>query len=281
MKNTKLYLFSVIAIVIALGLVSCGPPKVKPEQAGNCVPSNLIVETNDGVMNLSWNTNCKQLISGYYIYISDEPIVEKYPTSVLPSSVKAFNNTVFPGDTERDDQVEHYIANGLDNARRYHVSVRTVFPDRTLSAPSDEIIAVCGPKGQIELGVRYRSNQDGFSFLTQDYVAAKNVANDLCFYSQNGVDYLESPSRLDMFLRGTRLRLLPFHGDLNEIQKQLSEMKTRAFEDRINIKKGDWVWLTFPEGYHALLHVLDITGQEKDRRISLFYAFSQFEKPVF
>ena len=268
------------ALLLTL-LAACGPPKPAGEfpmpTVDLCRPQNLEVTVNDGRMDLTWENECDRLISGYYVYISDQPLVPSYPDTVLPPEIKPFNQAAFPGDTDPDDGIEHFTADRLKNHHRYWVSVRTVYPDRTLSRPSNEVLAVCGPRGQIELGVRYRSDHDGFSFLTLDYVQADNIANDFYFFSKDGHNYLASPSRLDGFLRATRLRRLPFRGTFEEIKDRLPELESRAFEDRVEVSEGDWVWLDLPEGENALLQVLKISGEGDDLSIELFYAYTALD----
>ena len=124
-----------------------------------------------------------------------------YPGATLPSSVKPFNPTPFPGDTNPDDGVEHFTAEGLQNGVTYYVTIRTVYPDGTLSPPSREVGVVCNPRGEVEISIRYESEHDGYSFAGDRYVRADTDENDLYFFSKDGIDYIASPDRLDGFLK--------------------------------------------------------------------------------
>jgi hypothetical protein len=263
---------TVIVLIIAV-MAGCGP-KVSKEIPAGCVPKDMRVVPNSGMMTVIWKTDCRRLIGGYNIYISEEPLGEAYPGQELPPSVAPFNRTPFPGDTTPDDGEEHFVAEGLTDGVKYYVTVRTVFPDRSLSKPSEEIVISCGARGEIELPIRYRSDNDGFSFARNDYVSATDLANDLCFFSKDGVDYLMSPSRLDGFLRQNRLALVKFKGELDIIKAKVAALGSAPAEERVAVRKGDWVHIRTNDDRNALVQVLDVSGQGGERRIKLFVAYS-------
>ncbi len=161
MKRTKL---TFLLCVTILFWINCAPKRVVEEAPSGCVPHDVRVDVNDGSMIVSFKETCEVLKSGYNIYISRQPLADDYPGQTLPASVVPHNHPVFPGDTNPDDGIEQYEAKGLENGVPYFVSVRTVFPDRTLSKPSQELVTVCGPRGEMELAIRYTSDNDGFSF---------------------------------------------------------------------------------------------------------------------
>ena len=263
----------ITAILIVAVVAGCGP-KVSEEIPSECVPKDMRVLPNSGMMTVIWKSDCRRLIGGYNIYISEEPLAKAYPGQEVPSSVAAFNLTPFPGDTNPDDGEEHFVAEGLTDGVKYYVTVRTVFPDRSLSKPSEEIVISCGARGEIELPIRYRSDNDGFSFARNDYVSSTDLANDLCFFSKDGVDYLMSPSRLDGFLKENKLALLKFRGELNAVRAKVAASGTTPAEERVAVKKGDWVHIRTNDNKNALVQVLDVSGQGDDRRIKLFVAYS-------
>ena len=267
------YLLLLLLVAVSFWL-SCGPGKVPDETADKCYPEDLRVDVNSHVMDISWKNSCDQLISGYNIYISDEPLAAAYPGSDLPESVTPFNPAVYSGDTNPDDGVEHFIAERLENGRKYYVSVRTVYPDRALSRPSEELVAVCGPRGEIELSIRYKSNQDGFSFEQNQYVRADDSGNDLVFYSKDGEDYIDAPSRLNGFIKANRIQKTPLSGSLDQVRRPAVRLKGEPTEDRVAVQKGDWLWVRTPDGANALVKVLDIYGAGGDRKIKLFFAYS-------
>ena len=264
----------VAGAVLVIGLVAgCGPKKQPAEELSTaCVPYEIAAEVNDGLITVLFKSECASLISGYNIYLSKEPLVEKYPGMDLPAFIEPHNHPVFAGDTNPEDGIEHYDAERIENGVTYYIHVRTMFADRTLSKPSPEIAVVAGPRGQFDLSIRYKSEQDGFSFAQNGYVRADGEPNDLYFYAKDGQDYLASPDRLG-FLRTTRFRTLPYKGDLAGITSRLSAEPLPS-DDRVRVKKGDWVEVMTADKTFALIKVVDIVGDGDDRRLRLQYAFS-------
>ncbi len=222
-------------------------------------------------MTIAWKVECPQLISGYNIYISDQPLT-------IDDS-QPFNDAVYPGDTNPDDGVVQYDAQGLDNGVRYYVSARVVFPDQSLSAPSEEVVAVCGPRGEIELATRYSSEQDGYSFAHNQYVRADDLNNDLYFYSKGGTDYLASPLRLDGFLRNSRFVRLLVNGDLETAKSRLASIDSEPRDNRVAVREGDWVWIVTTEGHHALVQVRKLSVEGGKGTVVLFFAYWPISGP--
>ena len=264
-------LLTLLVAMIILG--GCGPkPGVK--YAGTVYPVDLKVEVNHERMDLSWRTIGDGAISGYNIYISTEPLAANYPGVEIDPSVPIYNATPFPGDTDPDDGIENFEATHLDNGVRYFVTVRVVYPDQTVSRPSNEVVAVCGAKGDIELSVRYQSEQDGYSFELNKYVRADAIENDLYFFSKDGVDYLASPNRLDGFIRSTGFVVLPYSGSLKEVISKIGDTKLSDDTDQVKVSVGDWL-LLYCEGHtHTYVKVKSFEGTGKDRRVKLFFAYS-------
>ena len=271
MRNIVPFIFYMLLLVL---LVRCAPEKRLKEMPTGCYPYNAGVEVNDRQMIITWRNNCRRLMSGYFIYINEEPLADQYSDTQLPASVKPFNHTPFPGDTNPEDETEHFVAEGLENGVKYYVSVRVVNPDRTLSKPSNEVVAVCGPRGEIELSIRYKSDRDGFSFEKNAYVRTDDIDNDLYFYSKDGTDYLASPSRLNGFLKTNKLKVLPFNGEFDQVRARFSALESQPDQDRVVVKRGDWVHILSSDGKSALVKVLSISGEDEHRRLKLFYAFS-------
>lgn len=268
-----------ITSILAL-LAGCGP-RPSAEYTGTVFPVDLAVEVNDRQMTLSWHKVGDGPIAGYHIYISPEPLTAKYPDSEIDPSVDTYDVTPFPGDTNPDDGIEYFEATGLDNGVRYYVSVRVVYPDRSVSKPSNEIEAVCGPRGEIELAIRYQSDHDGYSFEKNDYVRADDSDNDLYFFAKDGIDYLGSPRRLSGFINDTRFLVLPYRGSLKEICSRVAESKLTATEDQVEVSMGDWVLLECQGGTHVLVNVRTVEGSGKNRRVNLFFAYSALVGEVF
>lgn len=267
----------IIGLIIAsiAAFIGCPPkqPEITEEMKVTCYPENLKVEVNNNEMKVIWQNKCDKLISGYNIYISDVPLNVTYPNRELPESIKPHNTATYAGDTNPDDGVEIYEARHLENGKKYYVSVRIVFPDRTLSKPTNEIMTVCGPRGEIELAIRYNGEHDGFSFEQNDYIKADDLNNDLYFFSKDGHDYLNSPVKLDGFLRPNKLAKLKLKGDLDHISKRLEAITVVPDQDRVEVAAGDWLWIKTVENRSALVKVLDIAGEGKDRKIKLYYAY--------
>ncbi|MEW6412107.1 MAG: hypothetical protein AB1483_06475 [Candidatus Zixiibacteriota bacterium] len=275
----KLLLIICIVIVGCLAF-GCAPKPIVEEQPTVCLARDLGVDVNTQTMDVHWKTDCASLISGFNIYISDTPLNDKYPGADLPAMVKPFNPAPYPGDTNPDDAVEHFIADGLQDGKKYYVSVRVVMPDGTVSKPSNEVVAVCGPSGEMELSIRYKSDHDGFAFSLNDYVRADDLNNDLYYFSKDGKDYLNSPVKLDGFLKANRLRRLPFRGDFNDVREMLNGITSESNEDRLEVSKGDWIHLQTPTGENAVIRVLGFSGEGSDRKIRLFYAFSPYSQEI-
>lgn len=65
-------ILAISCIVSGLLLYGCPPPKttINSEQ-GDCGVSDVAVDVNDHMMNVSWVNNCNKTIAGYNIYISE------------------------------------------------------------------------------------------------------------------------------------------------------------------------------------------------------------------
>ncbi len=253
-------------------LTACGPTKVADE-AGTCHPSDLQVEPGDQQLTIRWKSNCGQLISGYDIYVQRQPIMSRSSSNPY-SGVSAHNQVPYPGDTNPDDEFITYEAKGLENGVKYWVSVCAVYSDRTLSSPTKEIMTACGPRGQIELSVRYAGEHDGYSFSQDRYVEADELSNDLYYFNQNGADYIDAPTHLDGFLRKTRFVKLEVQSDLGEAIAYVDSNNPVPDQDRVAIKKGDWLLVKTNDNNFVLVKVLSFLGNGDKRQVKLFFAYS-------
>jgi hypothetical protein len=270
-------------MIVFLAFSACGPKPIKTtpqetpvstgEASYTAYADSVSVDVNDRQMTVAWVKRGAGAISGYNIYISPEPLARESANSVTVQSVQPNNDIPFPGDTEPEDGVEHYVAVGLENGVKYYVSVRVAYPDGTLSRRSNEVLAVCGPRGEIALAPRYQGENDGWSFETNRYVRADDTNNDVYFFSKGGVEYLASPDRLNGFLNAGKFVVLPYHGALRAVAQELMQSKIMASEDQVQVTEGDWVLLTRTNGRNALLNVVRISGAEKDRKITLTFAY--------
>ncbi|MBD3332957.1 hypothetical protein GF356_08900 [candidate division GN15 bacterium] len=264
------YLLPALTLLVLI-VGSCGPDKPGEEKTTRvCLPENIRAEASSHAMTIVWDMPCTNLISGYNIYVSEKRLVGE--DGVMVENADPFNHPPFPGDKNPDDGTEHFEAEGLDNGVPYYVSVRVVRPDQTLSPPTEEIVVVCGPRGHVDLAIRYSSDNDGFSFVGDSLVRADDLDNDIYYYHKDGVDYLASPKRLNGFLRDTRLQSLSFTGDYDAVAGQVMLLSSVPTEDRIRVEEGDWVRLWTPEGDRVLLQVVGFKGKGDNRSVELFYA---------
>ena len=254
-----------ILAVLTLTIIGCGPREIAEETTTACIPENLQVDVKDGAMDVIWENSCENLISGYNIYISED----KNQAEANP-----YNNGPFPGDTNPEDGKEIYEAKQLQNGKKYYVSVKIINADQTLSKPSEQILAVCGPREEIELSIRFKSDNDGYSFKDNNYVRADNVDNDLYFWSKDNVDYISSPHKLDGFLKNNKLSKISFTGEFAELKVKINSVKKGKQTDRLEIKENDWILLETADKKHALINILGFTGSGEERKISMFIAYS-------
>lgn len=259
-------------------LLSCGPPGPSGETGADCIPTGVEADVNREKMTVSWVPNCGRVSSGFNIYISQQPLAETYPGTQIPDGITPHNHQPFLGDTDPSDGRENYEAEGLTDGLPYYVSVRIVFPDGSLSKPSEEIMVVCGARGEIELSLRFKSDRDGFSFGRNEYVRADGIDNDLYFFSKDGEDFLASPTRLGGFLRSSKLAILAFQGELEDIKPALEA--SRPSSDRIKVRQGDWLHLITADGGQTVLQVTGFAGEAEQRRILLQYAFTPGPGPL-
>jgi hypothetical protein len=263
----------IILSMSVLLLFGCKPKEVAEERS-TCNPTDIKVDVNHEMMDVSWINPCKELISGYNIYISETPLNNSYPGTELPSSVKPFNDSSFVGDTNPDDGIEIFEAKNLKNNKKYYITVRMINPNMTLSKPSQEVIAVCGAREEIELSIRYKSNQDGYSFKDNQYVRADNLQNDLYFFSKDGTDYLNSPHKLDGFLNINKLAKLSYKGNFENLRSKIQSLRFKTDQDKVKIAKNDWLIMKTASGNYCLINVIGFSDSGVNRKVKLFIAYS-------
>lgn len=238
-----------------------GPGPEAPEHPAHSRPLDLELFPGDGKMMVQWRVAGSEIISGFDIYVSEHPVTAA-EAGAASSSVKPFNSEVYPGDTNPEDSLEQYRAENLQPGLKYFVWVRIVRPDGTLSEPSEVLTAICGPRGEFDLGPRYQSENDGYSFEKKKNVHADASDNDLFYFNKDGIDYLASPTRLNGYLRSTKLLLLPLKGTFDQVRRQVAKLGAASSGDRIAITDGDWILAVTAEGNNALVHVISLKGKE-------------------
>lgn len=269
----------ILGLLLALGsvilIISCGPkPKpvtppvvVDTTPKSTVTPVDLTVDVGSGTLTAAWKKSGEGLTSGYNIYISPRPLAGVYPDSVRP-----FNTAPYPGDTNPEDSMETFEAVGLTDGVKYFVSVRVLYPDRTLSAPSNEVEAICGYRGETELNVRFSETNDGFSFAAGKSVRADDPANDIYLFTKDKQDYLASPSRLGGFLRETRFVQLSVMGRFIQLRESIQKLSATPADDKVAVKAGHWVLVQTADSTHALIQVLGVSGSGQSRKLKLFIA---------
>jgi len=240
----------------------------------DCKPYDLSVEVDSGNMLLKWKRDCPRTISGYNIYISEKLLGPDYGYKQIPDEIRPHNSQPFPGDTNPDDGIEIYEADGLKDGVKYYVSARIILPNGVQSRPTNEQMVDCGPSGEIELSIRFKSEQDGFSFGKEEFIRADNEENDLVYSNVEGVDYLSSPIKLNGFLKDIKLKPLPFSGGFEAVKAKAKTLDSTPSDDRLAVITGDWVWLMSPDKKSTLVKVLGFSGEGDERRIRLYYRHS-------
>ena len=278
------YLAAVVVCASCLACTGCTPRDITPAEESveqklqvEIRPVELSAEPGNGRMTVQWKREGDGLFSGYNIYISEQPLTGRGSSSVDADTIAPFNLLPFPGDTDPADGLETFVAEGLKNGRKYFVSARVINPDRTLSSQSNEVMVVCGPRGEIKLDARFAGEKDGYSLSKDQYVRADSPENDLYFYHKDGTDYLASPNRLGGYARVTRFGKLPFNGDLRSLRSQLRKYPPDPTEDRVVVKSGDWVMLERSDNTYAVVKVRGFEGTARERKINLFFAYCPLE----
>ncbi|MFH2037574.1 MAG: hypothetical protein ABIJ45_14330, partial [Candidatus Zixiibacteriota bacterium] len=261
-----------ILIICTMMIAGCAPKKFIGKISQECAPSNLTVKSNDRTLFLKWNTNCDKgtLISGYYIYLQEKPIDEAILDSLPPKNIKPFNLAAYPGDTDPETAYETMTISNLDNGVEYYLSVRTTFPDRSLTRSSNQVNVICRPEGEFELDFRFSSQRDGFSFAKGATVRADGENNDVYFFSKDGVDFLASPNRLNGFIRKSQFFSLGKTKDIYQYPEVSFDYEP---VEKIPAFEGESYIIKTADNRYAKIRIESITGELKQRKIKLKYIY--------
>lgn len=274
-----------IVLTVTLGTIltvaiGCGPPPFTMEKiAKECTPANLEIQPGDGRLDLKWETNCPpdRLISGYFIYLENKPVPDKYLSGRPPRSLKPFNLAPYPGDTDPESSYETMTIENLDNGIDYFVSIRTVFPNRALSMASNQVKIMCRPQGKFTLAFRYAAVNDGFSFASGQHVRADAESNDLYFYNKDGFDFLASPHRLNGFLRVSKFYSLGKTEDINQYPEL--ELDFEPVE-KIPVMAGESYIIKTDNNRFAKIRIDEISGESKERVLHISYIYQTVENSM-
>ncbi len=269
------HLIPVLALALLLLIAyGCGPSGGAGKEAkptGTCAPTNLTVKPNDHSMFLSWDVNCPEevLLSGYSVYISPFSLAE-YKNKALPDSITPYNNAPYPGDTNPDDGVETMEITNLENGVPYYVSVRTVFPDQTESAASNEVLVYCRPEGEFTLDMRFTGDHDGFDFSDGQYVRADGSDNDIYYYRAGTTDFIASPHRLNGYIRKSWFYSLGKTKDIYQYPElEIDDQPV----NKMPIREGESYLVKTADGNFAKIRVEKITGENRDRKVDFKYIY--------
>jgi hypothetical protein len=263
-----------LCILLSIAVVSCGPKtRVDIDESKRCVPRNLmLVATDNNYARIAWDPGCPgiRIMSGFNIYLSPTPLTGRYSGHDLPGSVIPHNREIYPGDTLGDPKRETYECKDIENATVYYAHVRAVYSDNTLSVPSNEIEIIAYPQGEISLAVSYSGENDGFSFIENDYCRTDDIENDIYFYHKDGIDYLCSPSRLGPVNRMTKIFEA---GKAPVFDKSSDIIPSGDYSERIPLVINGIYIIETEEGYPARLRVKAIDGSGNTRMIKFEYLF--------
>jgi len=162
------------------------------------------------------------------------------------------------------------LANGVE----YFVSVRTVYPDNSISVSSNEVSIICRPEGEFDLAFRFSDLNDGFSFASGVAVRADGEENDLYFYHKDGFDFIASPHRLNGFLRKSKFYSLGKTGDIYQYPKL--DLDIPAVE-KIPVFEGEYYLVQTADNRYAKIRIEEITGEKKERKLKIKYIYQTAE----
>jgi hypothetical protein len=237
-----------------------------------CAPTNLEAKSNDRTLSLKWNTNCPddKLLSGYNIYLLESPLDSQYYTTTLPTKLKPYNHTPYPGDTDPASDYETMTITNLDNGREFFITVRTVFPDNSMTVSSNEVGIMCRPEGAFELAFRYSGLDDGFSFKSGESVRADSDENDIYFFHKDGFDFIASPKRLNGFIRDSKFYSLGKTEDIYQYPELTLDIPA---VEKIPVIPGESYIVGTADGNYAKIRIEDAFGENKERRLKIYYIY--------
>lgn len=263
----------VLVITMAAG---CGAPRRAVVVRTECAPTNLVVKSNNRGMFLRWDSNCPEntVLSGYYIYLEEKPLYDKYAYRNVPRSVKPLNESVYPGDTDPEDSFETMKIDNLDNGVEYFVSVRTVYPDNSISVSSNEVGVVCRPEGEFDLAFRFSDLNDGFSFISGTAVRADGEENDLYFYHKDGFDFIASPHRLNGFLRKSKFYSLGKTKDIYQYPELDLDIPP---VEKMPVIDGESYLIHTADNRYVKIRIERVWGEKKERKLRIKYIYQTAE----
>lgn len=252
----------------------CPPPKPQPqvpvvtapEKTG---PENVTTLAHNESITLVWPERRTTPISGYLAYLDTVPILRR--DGSMSGDLKPFNSIPYPGDLTPDNGTLEFPLHGLRNGVVYYAVVRTQYPDRSLSSPSNQVSAICGPRMATNVGIRYKSESDGLSLVRGITVRADDPANDLFFATKDGTAYLGSPHRISEAGRRVQFAVLKRAYYMQGVR--IDNPQTLAWQDRVNVQNEDWLLARTPEHCFGLIRVDSLSGSGERSAVWLTAAY--------
>lgn len=268
----KFVLSFAAVIIVAAG---CRPPKkaARLETPHYCQPHSLTVDSiGSHYARIAWNPGCAEfrVMRGFRIFLSPEPLAEKYPGRDLPETIKPYNFEFYPGDDFGRLDRETFEFKNLPMAERFFVHVRVVNSDETYSLPTNEVEIVCIPQGRFALASSYSGENDGYSFVEDRPCRTTDLENDLYFYHKEGKDYLCSPSRISAVNRANKVFTGGNSPSSNPVDLVVPEGDGY---DRVVMSIGGEYIIKTEEGHFVRLKLVALDGIGDDRRAIFDYYY--------
>lgn len=283
MLSLSIFLFTLILPLVML-LQGCSPggagkPLVRPIEGGQRpIPTQIEVEPGSRQLLISWTLPFDDRISGYNVYLGVSSEVDG-KREVRWEDVP-HNDSIYPGDTDPDDPRIEYLATGLENGEKYLIRVAAVSVDGTELISEELPSGIPRPSGEFTIAIRGRGEPDGYCFNCEKTVGSKDLLNDLYFFSKDGIDYLNAPSRQEGLLKENTLIPLPFKGSFKQIRSRQREFTGRVGGDKVTVKPGDWVLFQSPEKEYTLVEVRSLQGTGDQRTVTCRYVASASPKEL-
>ena len=152
-----------------------------------------------------------------------------------------------------------------ENGKKYYVHIRLKGANSRISLPSNEVVALPRPEGQMVLHETKSKNYSAFDFEHLKMVASKNKHADIVFDFVEDAPKLRSPH-----LRKKKLRKTLFVSS-NMEEDEFSE--DTNFYEEITLSEGQTIIAKTERGNYARLTVEALGGSFPDRFVRINYAY--------
>jgi hypothetical protein len=230
---------------------------MEPSKKPLPVASDLVITHDDHDVLLQWETNreADDLLSGYNIYLAAEQSLVDLPSTSERLREHLWQGTTYPGDTDPRTDLESAEITGLKFGTEYFIHIRTTGVNGTIGPPSPEITLIPRPEGEVFLSPRFSGGEDGFNFVAQEHVSARNPRNDLYLYVRQDSVFAASPQRLNPANRPTTFYRLRPSQSINDFPQP---DYTGRGQEAIHLQEHYSYLLVTPEQNHVKFRVNDI-----------------------